>query len=640
MSDPESATRPPQRLWGPEVLGEREALIDEAERIAHLGTWAWDMNSGQVAWSEELFRILGKELGRDAATFDNFILSIHPEDRERVQQMSMRAASGGDLPERADFRVVRPDGSVREVFGLAQVFRNAAGVPHRMVGTMMDVTDARRTERSREHALHHLEDAQRLAQLGSFTYDPSNGEMEWSTQVYRILGLAPETKPSFPAFLERLVPEDRPHAAELEATMRAMRDFEASEHRVLRPNGEIRYVRIDGRPREEAGSVRFLGTIVDLTDRRLLELELMQSQKMEALGRLAGGVAHDFNNLLTVILLNAEALRRTRNTRDEHLEQIHEAAGRAAALTSQLLAFSRRSADRVGALDLNGSIANALRLLQRVIGEDVEMIFEPSENRPVVLGSDAQLHQVLLNLAVNARDAMPRGGRLHISTQLVSGTSSTGGNRPFVRLSVRDTGTGMDAATRARLFEPFFTTKEPGKGTGLGLSTVFGIVNQAGGHVEVESEPGSGSTFHVFLPCVAIDPEVLAARETNPPARGVETILVLEDEDAVRTAVCNLLRDAGYEVIASGRPQSALELFTRSRSRVALLLTDIVMPEVNGREIAARLRLERPELPVVFMTGYDPEPGGTPDERTYWIGKPFAPDALLELIRRAIAGQP
>lgn len=501
-------SRPVESLWGPGVLGEREELILEAERIAHVGTWAWCMSTGRVAWSDELYRILGKDPSRDEATFANFIASIHPDDRDRVYALSVHAA-GGDVPERADFRIVRPDGSVRDVMAFAQIFRNDVGVPHRMVGAIMDVTD-----------------------------------------------------------------------------------------------------------------------------RILLEQQLVQAQKMEALGRLAGGIAHDFNNLLTVILLNVQALRDAATTPNERLEQIHEAASRAAALTAQLLAFSRRSPHRAVPLDLHLVIATTLGLLERVIGEDVRMSFTPCEQSPVVLAAESQLHQVLLNLALNARDAMPQGGRLTISTLIVDFPKPPAGTSRYVRMSVADTGTGMDAQMRARIFEPFFTTKEGG--TGLGLATVFGIVSQCGGFIEVVSEPGKGSTFHVFLPCADVEAEVPASALPQTRKGLGETVLVVEDEEAVRVSLCRLLRRAGYEVLDAEGPAAAIEIWRQHASHIAVLLCDIVMPELDGRQLAARLREERPDLRVVFMTGYAPEDPNEIRTDALWIAKPFTPELLLETLRQVI----
>jgi two-component system cell cycle sensor histidine kinase/response regulator CckA len=499
--------QPPEHLWGPNVLGEREELLIEAERIAHVGTWAWDMRTGNVAWSEELYRILGRDPGADAATFDNFIASIHPEDRARVKELSERAAAG-DVAERADFRVVRPGGAIREVMGLAQIFRDPQGVPHRMVGAIMDVTEG-----------------------------------------------------------------------------------------------------------------------------KLLEQRLVQAQKMEALGRLAGGIAHDFNNLLTVILLNVQFLRARAKEHPDRLDEVFHAASRAAELTAQLLAFSRRAPQRAVRLDLNCLVTRMRSLLERVIGEDVEIVFEPAAASPMVLAPEAQLEQVLMNLAVNARDAMPAGGRLTIRTAV----EAAGAGRRNVRLSVSDTGTGMDAAMRARIFEPFFTTKAPGKGTGLGLSTVFGVVSQCGGVVDVESEPGRGSTFHVILPCAFESTDVSVAPRHEAAAGTGETILLVEDEMAVRATVANVLREAGYDVLSAERPSAALSLWGSERTRIALLLCDLVMPEMDGRQLARRLRDDEASLPIVLMTGYDPEEGHRGSSASHVLSKPFSAEELLATVRAALA---
>ncbi|HEY8039647.1 MAG TPA: ATP-binding protein [Polyangiaceae bacterium] len=631
--------RPPESLWGPSVLGEREELLLEAERIAHVGTWAWDMKTGTVAWSEELYRILGRDPHTDEATFENFIASIQADDRALVMGLSQRA-SAGDVAERADFRVQRPDGTIREVMGLAQIFRDAGGVPHRMVGAIIDMTDSIRAGREVERALERLEDAQRLAHVGSWTFDPVRGDVEWSSEVYRILGLPPETRPSIEALFERLHPDDHAAALERVARLGSAIPFDSVEYRLVRPDGSVRHVYFDTQLKKEAGVRLYVGTMIDVTERKLLEQQLVQSQKMEALGRLAGGIAHDFNNLLTVILLSVDFLSKHAGVHGSRVEEIRNAAGRAASLTGQLLAFSRRAPLRPVPLDLNAVITRTRTLLERVIGEDIEVTFSPAAEAPTVLAPEAQLEQVLLNLAVNARDAMPSGGHLTIRTVVQPRSTSPRGGATGrqVRISVADSGTGMDATTRARIFEPFFTTKEQGKGTGLGLATVFGIVSQCGGTVEVESELGKGSTFHVVLPCTdatAIAPETARPRAGTSAGSG-ETILLVEDDTAVRTTVAGVLSEAGYEVLAAERPSRALALWEQHRKRVALLLCDVVMPELDGRQLAARLCESEPTLRVVLMTGHDPGAGGPGPVGSRMLAKPFSPAELLAMVSTAI----
>jgi CheY-like chemotaxis protein len=374
---------------------------------------------------------------------------------------------------------------------------------------------------------------------------------------------------------------------------------------------------------------------------------LRQSQKLEAVGTLAGGVAHDFNNLLTVIISYTDLLLREAgpdSSMRTDLVQVKEAAGRAATMTKQLLAFSRRQVLQPKVIDL-GLIVDGIRdLLRRMISEDIELQARTHQPLARVKADPGQIEQVLMNLAVNARDAMPAGGVLTIET--ANETLSAGDPRlrdmmppgPWVRLSVRDTGVGMDEQTQARIFEPFFTTKEPGKGTGLGLSTVYGIVKQSGGFVWVSSAVGAGTTFDIYLPSVE---EVATPAEAAPTAvgGGSETILLVEDEAPVRSLARRCLERHGYRIIEAGGSPEALALAARHHGAIDLLLTDVVMPQGNGRELAERLRALRPEIRVLYMSGYTDDgvvrrAGVTPGSEL--LEKPFTPDGLARKVRQVL----
>ncbi len=376
--------------------------------------------------------------------------------------------------------------------------------------------------------------------------------------------------------------------------------------------------------------------------------QLTQSQKMEAIGRLAGGVAHDFNNLLTVILGRSELLRRELASQPawrRHVDLIHTTADRAAGLTRQLLAFSRKQVLQPKRLDPNAVIGGMAPMLGRLIGEDIELVIAPRAHAGHILVDPSQLEQVILNLVVNARDAMPDGGRLTIQSADATVDDAFAERHPGVRpgayvvLSVSDTGVGMDAATRSRIFEPFFTTKEPGKGTGLGLASVYGIVKQSDGYIAVESEPGHGATFRIYLPRVDATDAEAAPPPTAPPGRGTaETILLVEDDPEVRELVAEILGDYGYRVVPASRPAEALELGSGGQ-RIDLLLTDVVMPEMSGRDLAARLTARHPALRVLYMSGYSDEvlaSRGVIDPGIRLLMKPFTPEALTSQVREAL----
>ena len=400
-------------------------------------------------------------------------------------------------------------------------------------------------------------------------------------------------------------------------------------------SGERVPIEVNTRIIEEGGHPRALQAIArDVRERVALERQLRQSQKMEAVGQLAGGVAHDFNNLLTVIRGNAALVLAAlpAGTLRADVQQIDQAADRASVLTRQLLAFSRQEVVQPRKLELNEVLRGVQGMLQRLIGEDY--LIQSTFSTPAFISADpGQIEQVLLNLVVNARDAMPNGGVIRWETSLVAGADQ-------VRLSVSDTGVGMDCDTQARIFEPFYTTKELGKGTGLGLSTVFGIVQQLGGQIECVSAPGAGTTFIILLPRVAST----AARDPGPtPAPtlhgGTETILLAEDDDAVRTLASRVLRSAGYTVLETRDGQDALNVAHNHPYHIDLLLSDVVMPGMDGLVLSRRLSMSRPSVRVILMSGYTDDEilrRGLHQPGCAYLQKPFTPDSLAAKVRTVL----
>ncbi len=405
--------------------------------------------------------------------------------------------------------------------------------------------------------------------------------------------------------------------------------------------------------RDAQGEItHFIASKLDVTHSRDLEQRLVQAQKMEAIGQLAGGVAHDFNNILGVITGYAELL--ARQVGEQHpgrarLAHILEAAQRAAGLTRQLLAFSRRQVLQPALLDLNAVVAGVEDMLRRLIGEDVRLVTRLGPDPLRVKADRGQIEQVIVNLAVNARDAMPEGGTLVLETASAELDAHYARSHPDAReglyavLAVSDTGVGMDAETQSRIFEPFFTTKEMGKGTGLGLSTVYGIVKQSSGHIGVYSEPGQGSTFKVYLPYAegAEAAEPSRAPEGRRELRGTETVLLVEDEISLREMVGEILEQSGYRVLAAGGGEEALAAVRAHAGPVHLLLTDMVMPRTSGRALAESLRPEHPETRVLYMSGYTGEAishKNVLEPGTPLLQKPFTSSALLDKVREALEG--
>ena len=385
----------------------------------------------------------------------------------------------------------------------------------------------------------------------------------------------------------------------------------------------------------------------DLTEQHLLEEEFLQAQKMEAVGRLSGGVAHDFNNILMIIIGYGDLLKAQLGS-DERLrrmiDEILKAANRAASLTHQLLAFSRKQILMPKVVDLNNVLADLGKMLPRLIGEDIDLEIVPGNGLGRVMADASQMQQVVMNLVVNARDAMPDGGRLTIETANAEWDEKSGRKygieaKPgsFVLLSVADNGIGMDRETRAHLFEPFFTTKGVDKGTGLGLSIVYGVVKQSGGFIGVDSEPGQGTTFKIYLP--RIEAEETNASPTNVPPksrRGSEIILLVEDEQGVREAISHFLRGQGYTVLEAHNPKVAIEIAQEQSKPIHLLMTDMIMPEMNGRELARQLTATRPEMGVLYISGYTDRAiagGTTIDANMNFLQKPFGFDVLGRKLR-------
>jgi|WetSurMetagenome_2_1015567.scaffolds.fasta_scaffold65525_1 two-component system, cell cycle sensor histidine kinase and response regulator CckA len=421
-----------------------------------------------------------------------------------------------------------------------------------------------------------------------------------------------------------------------------------------RRDGSLFWVRLSGRSlAADDGSVAGYEVLAeDVTEHRTLEVQFRQAQKMEALGRLAGGVAHDFNNLLTALFGYAEILRDQIDPGDPRrtqVEEISKAAERGSTLTRQLLTFSRKQAGAPQSVDLNVLVRGFERMLRRLIGEDIDLVTTLPADLGRVRAHPGQIEQVLMNLAINGRDAMAVGGRLTIETanvELDPGYTRTHASLepgPYVMLAVSDTGCGMTAEVKTHLFEPFFTTKESGKGSGLGLATVYGIVQQSGGHIFVYSEPRKGSTFKIYLPRIAQSEAEGAAPAPAPVApKGTETILLVEDEPSVRTLARELLQSQGYTVLLANHGREGLGVANAYPDTIDVVITDVVMPEMGGPEMVRHLWWTRPKLRVLYMSGYTDQTAaqmGLQEPWTTFLQKPFTPDALALAVRRALDGE-
>ncbi|HEY2824458.1 MAG TPA: PAS domain-containing protein, partial [Gemmatimonadales bacterium] len=519
-----------------------------------------------------------------------------------------------------------------------------------VLGVLTDITDSRRTEaalRTSDERFREL--AETISEVFWMT-DPNKGDMLYISPAYEsIWGRSRESLYASPKdWLNGIHPDDR--MAVLAAIAKQGTSGYDEEYRIVRPDGGVRWIRDRAFPmRDQAGRVtRIAGVAEDITERRGLEAQLRQTQKLESVVMLAGGVAHDFNNLLTVIQANAELLGEapTREEIAETIAEIRGAAERGSSLTRQLLAFSRQEMLEPRIVNINAVVNDTSKMLRRLIGEDVELTINLAPDVSPVLIDPGHFSQVLMNLAVNARDAMPKGGSLTLRTvnfRVTEAEQAITDRAPgrYVGITLADTGHGMTPEVRAKVFEPFFTTKGPGRGTGLGLAVVHGIVSQSGGYIDVASTLGTGTTFTILLP-VAKEGLTAEHAEAETTPGGDETILLVEDEEVVRRVAARALRNHGYTVIEARDGADALTVLSRARQEIDLLLTDVVMPRMDGRTLAETIAKSHPATRVIYMSGYTDDAvvrHGVQRAEVQFLQKPYTVCGLLTKVRVALDAQ-
>ncbi len=629
-------------------LKRRSEQLGESQSFNHVGSWDWDIADDTVTWSDELYRIFGLVPQEFPATYQAYLDRIHPDDRATVQTMVAHTLETHE-PFREYKRIVRPDGTVRTLDSCGRVqLDEATGKPVMLFGTCLDVTE--RLER--EGALRRSEERYRKLfeddLTGNFLADGNGAFLAVNPALATMFGLGTVEQALARGFAD-LCPDDD--------TCKRLLARLLKEGHLDRVDLRLRHT--DGRSLDVIGNFvadrlndglhQFHGYLFDLTEHRKTEQQLRHMQKMDAVGRLAGGVAHDFNNLLTVVLNYTDVLKKKVGHvpgADAALEAIAEAADSAAVLTRQLLTVGRGQLVERQSQEINEVVKDAERLLHRILGENVAVETHGLSEPAYVEMGGGQLEQILLNLAVNAREAMPDGGRLILEASLVELSGGAHGfgqaDGSYVMLRVSDTGVGMTQEVQSHIFEPFFSTKTRGQNSGLGLSTVYGIVKQAGGDIGVHSEPGQGTTIKVLLPRSGPGrssqpmPEVRARTE-----RGEGKVLVVEDAARLRTLVEEVLGGAGYTVKSAETAEQALELVTGFQPDV--VLTDVVLPGHSGPELVRQLRARWPTLRVVYMSGYSRRVavGTEPAMPTgRYLAKPFTPDQLLSHLQAAMTDAP
>jgi len=631
-----------------ERLHERQALLIKALEIGHIGAWRYELlGDRELWWSPETYRIFGVPAG-SPVDLNSFFAAVHADDRVNVRTDAERALAER-IPYATEHRILRTDGVERWVRERAEVVCDPHSTPIRMVGIIQDVTESRRTELALRTSEERLRAIVGEMPVLLDAFDENGRIVFWNHECERVSGYTAREVLDAPDIFATLYPD----AAYRERMMREWRargnSYRDWEWTMTCRDGSTRTIAWSNlSDRCPIPGWASWGIGVDVTERKRLEYQFLQSQKMEAVGRLAGGIAHDFNNLLTIIGGYTDAVLGSLTQGDPHraaLEQVRRASERAAALTRQLLLFTRRKVVEARAVDLNHVVRDMERMLTRLIGEDIALVISPTPAGAPVRVDPGQIEQVLLNLAVNARDAMPSGGRLTIEVSRVTLAPHQARGRsglqagPHMLLRVADTGVGMDQATLAHIFEPFFTTKGLGHGTGLGLATVFAIVQQNHGHIEAASAPGVGTAFSIYLPEIAeaVDAAV-PSRASAAPAKGHETILLVEDDDDVRGLAREGLMLKGYKVLDVRDGSEAFLLSQGYQGALDMLVTDVVMPNMSGPQAAELIALQRPGIKVLFMSGYTgdlPFPDNPRSPRVL-LEKPFTIDALARKVREVL----
>jgi two-component system, cell cycle sensor histidine kinase and response regulator CckA len=607
-----------------------------------------DMEGNRIFNSLSYEKVLGYSLA-ELKTSSSFA-QIHPDDVDRVRQAAEEARrTGVGLP--LEYRVRHKDGSWKMVESTASVISNSKGVPEKLVIVNRDVTERKRSAEALERSESSFRSVVEDAPYGIYRASIAGDLLLVNLALQQMLGYDSREE----LLQANVGTHIYRHAPEHERFIRTVvqeRYFKDVELEWKRKDGAPITVRCSGWPvRDEGGTVNYLEVFAeDVTERRVLERQLRMAQKMEAVGRLSGGIAHDFNNLLGVIIGYSQVLKRSLGGANpllfEHAEEIEKAGQRAVSLTRQLLAFSRQQVLEPVILNLNTLVSDMEKMLPRLIGEDVTLELNLDPALAQVKADHGQIEQVIMNLAVNARDAMLDGGKLTIQTANVeldlAYTRQHPGSRvgQYVVLAVSDTGTGIDPEIQSQIFEPFFTTKERDKGTGLGLATVYGVVKQSGGYIAVDSEKGKGACFSVYLPRVE-QTVPMAEIKSGAPAnvRGSETVLLVEDAEPLRKLANMFLRDSGYNVLTAADGREALEVARSHSGPIHLLLTDVVMPGINGRVLAERLAPRQPGMKVLYMSGYTDSfiaGHGVLEAGTHLLHKPFTQDVLARKVREVL----
>jgi len=633
----------------------RKQLVEREELFHLISENAADMIAVVDMDGKRIYNSLSyqKALGYSAEELkaSSAFEQIHPDDREHVMKAAEDARRSG-IGTTLEYRIRHKNGMWIVLESTSSVIHNAKGEPEKLVIVNRDISERKRAEEALRRSEAGFRSVVEDAPYGIFRTSTTGQFLQVNPALQKMLGYESEAE----LLKQDLATDIFRHSGEyrrLIETLSGMEDVKDIEMEWKRQDGTPITVRCSGRRVNDENGVptHFEVFAEDVTEKRVLERQLRMAQKMEAIGRLSGVIAHDFNNLLSVIIGYSRVLTKSLSTNAplrEHALEIEKAGQRAASLTKQLLAFSRQQVLTPAVLNLNTLACDMEKMLPRLLGEDIEVSLHLYPELGNVKADQSQIEQVIMNLAVNARDAMPEGGKLKIQTSNVELDQAYTWNHPgakvgsYVLLTVTDTGTGMDAATLTHIFEPFFTTKERGKGTGLGLATVYGVVKQSNGYIWVDSAPGKGASFQIYLPRHAGQPETDEQKpDSGEKLRGSETILLVEDAEPLRKLAQTFLEAGGFRVFSAESGERALEVAAGFGGIFDLLLTDVVMPGINGRVLGEQLSPRQPGMKILYMSGYTDTfiaGHGVLDPQTHLLHKPFTEEVLLRKVREVLDG--
>jgi PAS domain S-box-containing protein len=631
-------------------LRESQSKLQEAQKLVGLGYWTWDIATGKVVWSDEVYRIFGRNPEEFETTIDSILsLSPWPEERQRGQELLQKAMENHEKGE-YDQKFLYPDGSVGYYHSTFLGNYDSKDKLVSMAGTVMDITKRKQAEEALKQSEERYRSLVENTLDGYFIFEIPSGRLIFVNQ--RLCNIFQYSMDEAMTLAIWKIIDSQHH----DLIQKHIQDSHGNAKFVAEPytfdaickDGQKVRVEMSLSMVHYQGNNVMQGVMRDVTERERLHRQIQQAQKMESIGRLAGGVAHDFNNMLSVIVGQTEIMLLSAKPECptyHSLKEIHSAALRSSDLTRQLLAFARRQTIAPKILDLNKNIETTFKLLKRIIGENIKLLWNPDENIWPVRIDPSQVDQLLINLCLNARDAIAASGTITIETAntVIDSTyckkhmEFRPGN--WVQLTVSDDGCGIDEENQRLIFEPFFSTKELGKGTGLGLATVYGIVKQNKGFVYVYSEPDLGTTFKIYLPQVLDTITKEEALKPKKHPKGCETILLVEDEGSILDVGKVVLERFGYSVLTALSPKEALKIAQSWDDPIHLLITDVVMPEMNGRELQTHLEKIKPGIKVLFMSGYTSNVivhRGVLEENVNFLQKPFSIDTLSTKVREVL----